>query len=227
MVCLCPEDEPHSCNNQKYAWFESRKDRDSKPNMEESDLIINSGSFIPKKFAKNYLSKLSDEGMEKATDDMSDYFLEMIRKDSPKIDFDVLEKRLKIKYMYDGHSAMILNGRKGVHIIVDHDMPTPWSEINCKTETKLFEKCGIKVSDYRIRDKVYSYVIEPQEEFYKELVKKPDSFWSGKSRPARTISQDILGEIEKTAVSLGFTLDNILEMMAQNEYITKIRTESK
>ena len=152
------------------------------------DLIINSGAIIPKKFAKNYLSKMSDDEMENTTDNMSDYFLEMIRKDSPKIDFKILEKRLKIKYMYDGHSAMILNGRKGVQIIVDHEMPNPWSEINCKTEIKLFEKCGMKVSDFRIREKIYSYVIESEEEFYKELRKMPDTFWFDKSKVTKTIS---------------------------------------
>ena len=223
MACLCPDDEPHSCSNLKYAWFESRKDRDSKPNMERSDLIINSGAIVPKKFAKNYLSKMSDDEMENTTDNMSDYFLEMIRKDSPKIDFKILEKRLKIKYMYDGHSAMILNGRKGVQIIVDHEMPNPWSKINCKTEIKLFEKCGMKVSDFRIREKIYSYVIESEEEFYKELRKMPDTFWFDKSKVTKTISQDILGQIEKTANNVGYTLENILELMAENEYITKLR----
>jgi hypothetical protein len=47
--------------------------------------------------------------------------------------------------MYDYHSTMILDGKKGVHIIVDNGMKEPRSEINCKTEIKIFEKCGIKV----------------------------------------------------------------------------------
>lgn len=227
MTCLCPNDEPHSCNSLKYAWFESRKERDSKPDRESSDLIIKSTVTIPKKFAKIYRLQMSSWEIEKITDQMADYFLEMIRKDSTKIDFNVLEKRLKIKYSFDGHSSMILAGRKGIHIIVDHEMPNPWSEINCKTEIKLFQKCGLSISEYKIRQRVYSYVIDPQEDFYKKLRKMPDSFWDDKSKSTTSISQDILGQIEKTAISLGFTLDDILKLMGENEYITKIRYESK
>ena len=53
--------------------------------------------MVPTKFARNYFSKISEEEIEKTTDKMSNYFLEMIRKDSPNIDFGILEKRLKIK----------------------------------------------------------------------------------------------------------------------------------
>ena len=227
MICKCPEDEPHSCSKTKYAWFESRKERDSKPDQENSELIINLGGMIPTKFAKNYFIKMSDEEMDKMTDKMSDYFLGMIRKDSPEIDFGVLEKRLKIKYMHDYHSSMILDGRKGVRIIVDHGIAEPWSEINCKTEIKMFEKCGIKVTDYTIREKVYSYVVEQEEKFYKELRKIPDTIWFDKTSVTKTISQDVLGEIEKTTASIGFTLEDILQLMAENEYIAKLRSKMK
>ena len=66
------------------------------------------------------LSKSSTKEMNKITDEMSEYFLRMIEKDFSDIDFEILENRLKIKYMYDGHSAMFLDGRKGIRIIVDH-----------------------------------------------------------------------------------------------------------
>ena len=183
--------------------------------------------MFAKKFSKNYLSKISDVEMEKTTDNMSDYFLEMIRKDSPKIDFNILEKRLKIKYMYDGHSAMILNGRKGVQIIVDHEMPNPWSEINCKTEIKIFEKCRMKVVDYTIGKEVYSYVVQPEEKFYKELEKIPDTAWFSGASITKSIPQDVLGQIEKTAASIGFTLEEVLQLMDENAYITELRSKMK
>jgi len=227
MICTCPKGEPHSCSQTKYAWFESRKERDSKPDQENSKLIINSGGMIPTKFAENYFSKMSDEETDKMTDKMSDYFLGMIRKDSPNIDFGVLEKRLKIKYLHDFHSSMFLDGRKGVRIIVDHEMAEPWSAINCKTEIKMFEKCGMKVTDYTIGKGVYSYVVQPEEQFYKELRKIPDTEWFDKVGVTRTISQDVLGQIEKTAASIGFTLEDVLKMMAENAYITELRSKIK
>ena len=96
------------------------------------------------------LSKISNEEMDEMTDKMSDYFLRMIKKDFSDIDFGILEKRLKTKYMHDGHSVMVLDGRNGVRIIVDHGITKQWSEINCKTEIKIFKKCGMKVTDYTI-----------------------------------------------------------------------------
>ncbi len=173
------------------------------------------------------LSKISNEEMDKISDKMSDYFLRGIRKDSSDIDFGELEKRLKTKYMQDGHSAMFLDGRKGVRIIVDHGISEHWSEINCKTEIKIFGKCGMKVTDYTIAEKVYSYVIQPEEKFYKELEKIPDSEWLGMTSVTKSISQDVLGEIEKTAASIGFTLEDILQLMTENAYITELRSKKK
>ncbi len=227
MTCTCAKGEPHSCSQTKYAWFESRKERDSKPDQENSTVIINSGGMIPTKFAENYFSKKSDEDMGTMTDQMSGYFIGMIRKDSPEIDFDVLEKRLKIKYMHDSHSSMFLDGRKGMRIIVDHEMAEPWSAINCKTEIKMFEKCGMKVTDYTIGEGVYSYVVQTEEKFYRELRKIPDTEWLNKVGAARTISQDVLGQIEKTVASIGFTLEDVLKLMAENTYITELRSKMK
>ena len=227
MICTCPDGEPHNCSKSKYAWFESRKERDSKPEQENSELITNSGVMIPTKFARNYFLKTSEVEIEKTAEKMSNYFLEMIRKDSPDIDFDILEKRLKIKYMHDSHSAMILDGLNGVHIIVDHGMAAPWSQINCKTEIKMFEKCGIKVTHYTIREKVYSFVMMPEEEFYKELRKIPKGEWLDKTSVTKGISQDVLGQIEKTARNVGFTLEDILQLMAENAYITNLRSKIK
>jgi len=227
MTCTCAKGEPHSCSQTKYAWFESRTERDSKPDQENSKLIINSGGMIPTKFAENYFSKKSDEEIDTMTDEMSNYFLGMIRKDSSDIDFGVIEKRLKIKYLHDGHSSMFLDGKNGVRIIVDHEMAEPWSAINCKTEIKMFKKCGMKVTDYTIAEGVYSYVVQPEEKFYKELRKIPDTEWVGKVGVARTISQDVLGQIEKTAASIGFNLEDILQLMAENEYITELRSKIK
>gem|GEM_PF-3737265 len=190
-------------------------------------MIVNSGGMLPTKFAENYFSKMSDEEMDKMTDEMSNYFLGMIRKDSPDIDFAVLEKRLKIKYMHDSNSSMFLDGRKGMRIIVDHEMAEPWSEINCKTEIKMFEKCDMKVTDYIIGEGVYSYVVQSEEKFYKELRKIPDTAWLDKVGVTKTISQDVLGQIEKTATSIGFTLDDILKLMAENEYLIELRSKMK
>ncbi|MHA7647140.1 hypothetical protein [Nitrosopumilus sp. S4] len=225
MICTCLDDEPHSCSKTKYAWFESRKERDSKPEQESSELIINLGRIVPIKFVSKYFLKIPDKELDKITDNMSDYFLEMIRKDTPKITFNILESRLKIKYMHDCHSSMILCGRKGVRIIVDHDISKSWSDINCKTEIKMFEKCGIKVSDYVIRKKVYSYVVEPNEKFYQELRKIPHQDWDNKVVVLKTISQDVLLEIEKTAIHIGLTLDDILQLMADNIYVATLRTK--
>lgn len=73
---------------------------------------------------------------------------------------------------------------------------------------------------------MYSYVIQPEKEFYQELEKIPDSVWIEMS-VTRTISQDILGEIEKTAENIGFTLEEILQLMAENTYITDLRSKMK
>jgi len=173
------------------------------------------------------LSTMSNQEIDKITDKTSDDFLRIIRKDSSDIDFSILENRLKIKYMHDGHSAMFLDGRKGVRIIVDHGIAEQWSEINCKTEIKIFEKCGMKVTDHTIAEKVYSYVIQPEEKFYKELEKIPDSEWLNLSSVVKSISQDILGEIEKTAASIGFTLEGVLQLMGENAYITELRSKNK
>ena len=162
--------------------------------------------------------------LDKVTDKISDDFLKEIKEDSSKIDFGIIEERLKTKYMQDGHSVMILDGRKGIRIIVDHGENKEQSEINCKTEIKIFEKCGMKVTEHIIGKKVYSYVIQPEKEFYQELEKIPDSKWTEMS-VTRTISQDILGEIEKTATNIGFTLEEILQLMAENTYITDLRSK--
>ncbi len=170
------------------------------------------------------LSRMSYSEMDKMVDEMSDYFLRAIEEDYSKISFDSLEKRLKTKYIQDDYSVMILDGRKGIRIIVDHDENEEQSEINCKTEIKIFEKCGMKITEHTIGKKVYSYVIQPEKEFYQELEKIPDSEWTEMS-VTRTISQDILGQIEKTATNIGFTLEEILQLMAENAYITELRSK--
>jgi len=162
--------------------------------------------------------------LDKITDKTSDKFLKEIKEDHPNIDFGIIEERLKTKYMQDGHSVMILDGRKGIRIIVDHGGNKEQSEINCKTEIKIFEKCGMKVTEHAIGEKVYSYVIQPEKEFYQELEKIPDNEWENMS-VTKTISQDILGEIEKTATNIGFTLEDILQLMAENTYITELRSK--
>ncbi len=223
MTCTCHKNDPHSCNKTKYAWFESRKERDSKPDQENSELVMDLGATVPTKFARKYFIKISGDEMNNMTNEMSDYFLELIRKDSSEIDFDILEKRLQIKYMHDCHSSMVLDGRRGVRIVVDHGMADPWSEINCKTEIKMFEKCGMNVSEHVIREKIYSYLVDREGKFYDELRDMPETAWLNKVGTSKTISQDILGEIEKTALSIGFTLEDVLQMMAENAYIAKLR----
>ncbi len=146
--------------------------------------------------------------MQTHLDKISYDFLKDIKEDSSKIDFAIIKERLKTKYMQEGHSVMILDGRKGIRIIVDHDENEEQSEINCKTEIKIFEKCGMKVTEHIIGEKVYSYVIQPEKELYQELEKIHDSEWT-EMNVTRTISQDILGEIEKTATNIGFTLGEI------------------
>ena len=173
------------------------------------------------------LSRISVGEMDKIVDEMSDYFLRVIEEDYSKIDFDSLEKRLKTKYMNDGHSAMFLDGRKGVRIIVDHGISEQWSEINCKTEIKIFEKCGVEVTDNIIGEKVYSYGVQRERKFYKELEKIPNSEWLGTTSITRTISQDVLGQIEKTVASIGFTLEDVLQLMAENAFITGLRSKIK
>ncbi len=51
----------------------------------------------------------------------------------------------------------------------------------------MFEKCDMKVTDYTIAEGVYSYVVQPEEKFHKELRKIPDTEWFGKVGVARTI----------------------------------------
>jgi hypothetical protein len=122
---------------------------------------------------------------------------------------------------------MFLDGRKGIRIIVDHGIDEQWSEINCKTEIKIFEKCGMKVTDHIIAKKVYSYLVQPKEKFYKELGKRPDNEWLGMTSVTKTISQDVLEQIEKTAANIGFSLEDILQLMAENAYITELRSKMK
>ncbi len=164
--------------------------------------------------------------LDEITDKTSDSFLREIKQNNLNIDFDTIADKLKTKYTQEGHSAMILDGRKGIRIIVDHGIDEQQSETNCKTEIKIFEKCGMKVTNHTIREKVYSYVVQPEEEFYKELERIPDSQWNAMS-VTRTISQDILGEIEKTAEKIGFTLKDILQLMAENTYIAELRSKMK
>ena len=61
----------------------------------------------------------------------------------------------------------------------------------------------------------------------KELEKIPDSEWLSTTNVTKTISQDILGQIEKTAKSIGFTLEDILQLMAENRFITELRSKKK
>jgi len=164
--------------------------------------------------------------LDKIVETASNDFLKEIKDNFSNIDFDTIRGRLETKYMQDGHSAMILDGRKGIRIIVDHGMDKQQSEINCKTEIKIFEKCGMTVTDHIIGKKVYSYTVQPEKEFYKKLEGIPESEWMGMS-VTRTISQDILGEIEKTATSIGFTLDEVLQLMAENAYVTELRSKTK
>ena len=67
-------------------------------------------------------------------------------------------------------------------------------------------------------------MIQTEKELYQELEKIPNSEWE-KMSVTRTISQDILGEIEKTATNIGFTLEEILQLMAENTYITDLRSK--
>ena len=48
------------------------------------------GAMIPTKFARKHFVRISGDEMDDMTSEMSDYFLELIRKDSSEIDFDVL-----------------------------------------------------------------------------------------------------------------------------------------
>ncbi|HJJ23388.1 MAG TPA: hypothetical protein OQH54_06715 [Nitrosopumilus sp.] len=173
------------------------------------------------------LSKIPDEEIDKIADEMSNYFLKTIRKDSSEINFNVLEKRLEKKYIHDNHSAMFLDGRKGVRVIVDHGISKQWSEINCKTEIKIFEKSCMKVTDHIIAKEVYSYVVQSEDKFYKELEKIPDATWFGAISTTRSVPQDILSQIEKTAASIGFTLEEILQLIAENAHITELRSKTK
>jgi hypothetical protein len=83
----------------------------------------------------------------------------------------------------------------------------------------------MKIMEHTIAEKVYSYVIQSEEKFYKELEKIPEGEWMSMTNVTKTISQDVLGEIEKTAVKIGFTLEDILQLMAENSYIMKLRSK--
>jgi len=85
----------------------------------------------------------------------------------------------------------------------------------------------MNITSYSIGEGVYSYVVRIEEKFYKELRKIPDIEWFGKVGVGRNISQDVLGQIEKTAASIGFTLEDILKLMAENEYITELRSKDE
>ena len=52
---------------------------------------------------------------------------------------------------------------------------------------------------------MYSYVVQRGKKFYKELEKIPDSEWFSSTSISRTISQDVLGQIEKTVASIGLS----------------------
>ena len=70
-------------------------------------------------------------------------------------------------------------------------------------------------------------MIQSEEKFYKELEKIPEGEWMSMTNVTKTISQDVLGEIEKTAVKIGFTLEDILQLMAENSYIIELRSKKK
>ncbi len=89
--------------------------------------------------------------LDEITDKTSDDFLREIKQNNLNIDFDTIADKLKTKYTQEGHSAMILDGRKGIRIIVDHGMNKQQSEIDCKGEIKIFEKCGMTVTDHIIK----------------------------------------------------------------------------
>ena len=173
------------------------------------------------------LPKIPDKEIDTIADEMSNNFLKIIRKDFSEINFNILEKRLEKKYIHDNHSAMFLDGRKGIRVIVDHGTSKQWSEINCKTEIKIFEKAGMTVTDHIIAKEVYSYVVQPKEEFYKELGKIPEDTWLGMISTTRSIPQDIVGQIEKTAASIGFTLEEILQLIAENAHMVELRSKIK
>ncbi len=70
-------------------------------------------------------------------------------------------------------------------------------------------------------------MVDPEEKFYKELRKIHETVWLEKANETKTISQDVLGQIEKPAGSIGFTLEDILLLMAKNIYVEKLRSKMK
>jgi len=64
-------------------------------------------------------------------------------------------------------------------------------------------------------------------QIYKELEKISDTAWFGESSITKSIPQDVLGQIEKTAASIGFTLEEVLQLMDENAYITELRSKMK
>jgi hypothetical protein len=70
-------------------------------------------------------------------------------------------------------------------------------------------------------------LVDPEKKFYKELRKIHETVWLEKANETKTISQDVLGQIEKPVVSIGFTLEDILLLMAKNIYVEKLRSKMK
>ena len=218
---------PHRCDPLKYAWFESRTVRDSKPEQDYSDLIISQNAMIPKEFARFYSSNLSDDDLDSLSDEMAEYFLGFIRKDTPIVDIDILEDRLKIKYQFDSHSATVLNGRTGLHVIVDHGLTSFWSEINCRAETRMFEKCGFKILRKVKTNKIYSYLVKHPDNISKLLQQIPKDSWVDASKLPNSIPQDMIGEITKTAKQAGYSIDDVLQLIAENAYILQLKPKTK
>ena len=181
--------------------------------------------MIPKEFARYYSSNLSDDDLDSLSDQMADYFLEFISKDTPTVDIDILEDRLKIKYQFDSHSAMVLNGRTGLHVIVDHGLTPFWSEINCRTETRMFEKCGLKILRTAKTKKIYSYLVRHPDEVSKLLRQIPQESWIDASKMPNSIPQDMVGEITKTAKQVGYSIDDVLQLIAENTYILQLKSK--
>ena len=59
------------------------------------------------------------------------------------------------------------------------------------------------------------------------MEKIPDTEWFDDASITKSIPQDVLGQIEKTAISIGFTLEEVLQLMDENAYITKLRSKMK
>jgi len=61
----------------------------------------------------------------------------------------------------------------------------------------------------------------------KELEKIPDTAWFGEASITKSIPQDVLGQIEKTAASIGFSLEEVLQLVDENAHITELRSKMK